>query len=91
MNTSSFILETTLDTKTPHVIELLGPASKNVQHQVAGTLNMVVLKPVQLKQLSVTFLCDGNICSQQSWCWCFYVSIIVRELTSPVPSYVFRH
>ncbi|KAG0044956.1 hypothetical protein BGZ83_009764 [Gryganskiella cystojenkinii] len=58
---SSFILEATLDTKTPKVIELLGPASSQIQHQVAGTLTLVVTKPLQFKQLSVTFYGEASV------------------------------
>ncbi|KAF9927524.1 hypothetical protein FBU30_003116 [Linnemannia zychae] len=52
----SFTVETSLDTKTPNVIELLGPPSASVIHQISGTLRLHVQKAVQLKQLSVTFL-----------------------------------
>ncbi|KAG0360816.1 hypothetical protein BC939DRAFT_448525 [Gamsiella multidivaricata] len=52
---SSFTLETTLDTKTPDVIEFLGPPSAAIQHQISGTLRLRVQKAVQLKQLSVVF------------------------------------
>lgn len=55
----TFITEVSLDTKSRHEIELLGPANSAVQHQINGKLHLVVLKPVQLKQLSVTFMGAG--------------------------------
>ncbi|KAF9125503.1 hypothetical protein BGW39_007349 [Mortierella sp. 14UC] len=52
----SFTVQTSLDTKVPNVIELLGPPSPTVVHQISGTLRLQVQKAVQLKQLSVTFV-----------------------------------
>ncbi|KAF9912912.1 hypothetical protein EC991_007525 [Linnemannia zychae] len=52
----SFTVQSCLDTKVPNVIELLGPPSATVVHQISGTLRLQVQKAVQLKQLSVTFL-----------------------------------
>ncbi|KAG0266545.1 hypothetical protein BGZ95_003035 [Linnemannia exigua] len=52
----SFTVQTSLDTKEPNVIELLGPPSATVVHQISGTLRLQVQKAVQLKQLSVTFV-----------------------------------
>ncbi|KAI8597398.1 hypothetical protein EDD21DRAFT_217905 [Dissophora ornata] len=51
----SFTLETTLDTKTPNVVEFLGPPSPQVQHQISGVVRLLVQKAVQLKHLFVTF------------------------------------
>ncbi|KAF9082235.1 hypothetical protein BGX23_012659 [Mortierella sp. AD031] len=52
----SFTVLASLDTKEPNVIELLGPPSATVVHQISGTLRLQVQKPVQLKQLSITFV-----------------------------------
>ncbi|KAG0315963.1 hypothetical protein BGZ97_007653 [Linnemannia gamsii] len=52
----SFTVQTSLDTKVPNVIELLGPPSATVVHQISGTLRLQVQKAIQLKQLAVTFV-----------------------------------
>ncbi|KAK5828813.1 hypothetical protein F5H01DRAFT_10240 [Linnemannia elongata] len=52
----SFTVQTSLDTKVPNVIELLGPPSATVVHQISGSLRLQVQKAIQLKQLSVTFV-----------------------------------
>ncbi|KAK3842995.1 MAG: hypothetical protein J3R72DRAFT_124324 [Linnemannia gamsii] len=52
----SFTVQSSLDTKVPNIIELLGPPSATVVHQISGTLRLQVQKAVQLKQLSVTFV-----------------------------------
>ncbi|KAG0215814.1 hypothetical protein BGX28_008125 [Mortierella sp. GBA30] len=58
---SSFTLETTLDTKEPDVIELLGSPSATVQHQISGTLRLNVQKAIQFKQLSVTLVGEAYV------------------------------
>ena len=55
----SFTVQTSLDTKVPNVIELLGPPSATVVHQISGSLRLQVQKALQLKQLSVTFVGEG--------------------------------
>jgi len=57
---SAFIIETALNTKIPHEIHLVGPANETVKQEVSGKVNLVVFKPLQLKQLSVTFLAEGT-------------------------------
>ncbi|KAG0371850.1 hypothetical protein BGX24_001094 [Mortierella sp. AD032] len=52
----SFTVQSSLDTKVPNIIELLGPPSATVVHQISGTLRLQVQKAVQLKQLSVTLV-----------------------------------
>jgi hypothetical protein len=64
----SFTVQTSLDTKVPNVIELLGPPSATVVHQISGTLRLQVQKAIQLKQLAVTFVGEGMrsaFCSAQ--------------------------
>jgi len=56
----SYTVQTTLDTKVPNVIELLGPPSATVIHQISGTLRLQVQKAIQLKQLSITFVGEGS-------------------------------
>ncbi|KAF9428517.1 hypothetical protein BGZ94_002098 [Podila epigama] len=70
---NAFNVETTLDTKEPFTLELLGPPSSTVHHRLTGTVHLHVTKPVQLKQLSVAFVGevvpvkgDGvNICKRE--------------------------
>ncbi|KAI1314643.1 hypothetical protein EDD11_001895 [Mortierella claussenii] len=86
----SFTIETILDTKEPYTIEFLGPPSATVQHDISGTLHLHVQKAVQLKQLSVAFVGEGDLastfCAQlksESISWTYNV------VTSAVPSGLF--
>lgn len=56
----TFTLKTVLNTSIPNVLELMEYASP-VMHKVSGTLLMHVQRPMRLKQLSVSFVCQGNV------------------------------
>ncbi|GJJ70820.1 hypothetical protein EMPS_03170 [Entomortierella parvispora] len=73
---SSFIIETALDSSSPHEIHFIGPANGEVKQQVTGKVNLVVFKPVQLKQLSVAFLGEVTV---------DYPTLVVVARSDPVP------
>ncbi|KAF9437493.1 hypothetical protein BGZ76_000487 [Entomortierella beljakovae] len=56
----SFSVETILDTKIPYVVDLLGPPSSSIHHDLTGTVRLSVQKPTQLKQLFVILNGEAN-------------------------------